>query len=104
MCWGIASSAARESSRGSAPPDSCSRHAAPTIAGVTRASLAVLLTGNVLPRPRGASSATDRNGPPIDWPAVTTNSPADAPPTSAKTPRREIVAGSGTGGASPPGS
>src|SRR5882724_4059619 len=99
----MASSSARESEATCRPRVlRVSRHEGPTISAVTRAVAAVLLTGNPLAPPRGASTASLRKGPPIDWPAVTRNRPPIDAPTRPKKPLREIVGAAGSGGASPP--
>ena len=67
----------------------------PTIASVTFAPAAVLLTGNP-PSRRGARNATLRSGPPIDCPAFATSSAAEPAPTPISRPRRLTVGGSGS--------
>ncbi len=75
------------------------------MAGVIFASDAVLLTGKpVSPAPRGASSASLRSGPPIDCPAVSTNSVAEPAPIPASSPRRETVGAAGEAATRPFGS
>ena len=108
MDWAIASSCWRLKEMVRAPT-TVRRQSAPVIAGVISAHAAVWVTGKSLgpvpyTRPRGASSARRRNGPPIDSPAWTAKMVNDAPPTMASSPRRLIVGAAGLMGASPPSS
>jgi hypothetical protein len=52
-------------------------------------------------RPRGSRTARLRSGPPSVWPAVSTATSSDPPPTSASAPRRLIVGSAGVGATRP---
>ena len=100
---------ARSSTIGLGPPVRVRRHRSPVRSGVIRAAAAVRLTAKSfgpVPRlsPRGSSSAAWRVNPPMVWPAVITAMNTAPPPTSARAPRRLIVAGPGSAAASPSGS